>query len=220
MNRPYNKDRFDTMSIPGNVMKNQSRGPRQGQAMRQIVYHKARDMLRKAKLPKNGSCETMLERWRTDADYQKSLSAEVWTEEKSKEYDALALEDHSYEATPQEWRPWQRNWKIVLNRGVHNPIRQRPDFRDAECAYCRLFIEHVESSGQGNQSIHPAQQRRHNPPQQFEGHEEYAYKDHPRTGRRYYLSTSSSSSSQWQQNNEWKSNQSWDYWRSSTWTEQ
>ena len=33
-------------------------------------------------------------------------------------------------------------------------------------------------------------------------------------------STSSSSSSQWQQNDEWKSNQSWDYWRSSTWTEQ
>ena len=33
--------------------------------------------------------------------------------------------------------------------------------------------------GQGNQSIHPAQQRRQNPQQQFEGHEEYAYKVHP-----------------------------------------
>ena len=56
---------------------------RHGQSMRQMMYHKARDMLRKAKLPKNGSCETVLERWYTDADYQKSLSDEGWTEEKS-----------------------------------------------------------------------------------------------------------------------------------------
>ena len=72
--------------------------------MRQIMYHKARDMLRKAKLPRHGSCETILERWYTDADYQKSLSDEGWTEEKLRQYDALALEDHSCEATPEERR--------------------------------------------------------------------------------------------------------------------
>ena len=65
------------------MKKNQSRGPRHGQAMRQIMYHKGRDILRKAKLPKNGSCKTILERWHTDADYHKSLSAEGWTEEKN-----------------------------------------------------------------------------------------------------------------------------------------
>ena len=48
----------------------------------------------------------------------------------------------------------------------------------------------------------------------------YAYSVHPRIGWRYYPSTNSSSSSQWQQNNEWRSTQSRDYWRSSTWTEQ
>ena len=77
-NLQYNKDRYDALSIPGYVIKkNQSRGPR--------MYHKARDMLRKAKLPKNGSC---------------------------KQYDALALEDHSYEATSEERRRWEKNWKI------------------------------------------------------------------------------------------------------------
>ena len=147
MNRHYNKDRFDTLSIPGYVIKkNQSGGPRHGQSMRQIMrqimYYKARDMLRKAKLPKDGSCETILERWQTDATYQKSLSAERWTEEKIKEYDAR-----------------QRNWEIVLNTGgVQAPIRQRPDFREAKRACCRPYEEHVESYGQGNQSIHPAQQ--------------------------------------------------------------
>ena len=71
----------------------------------------------------------------TDADYQKSLSAEGWTEEKIKEYDALALEDRSCEATLQERGRRQMNWTIVLNReGVHGPIRQRPDFREAKRA--------------------------------------------------------------------------------------
>ena len=77
MNRQYNKDRYDSLSSPGYVIKkNQSRGPRHGQPMRQIMYHKARDMLRKAKLPKKGSCETILERWHTDAVCQNSLSDE------------------------------------------------------------------------------------------------------------------------------------------------
>ena len=72
MDRQYHKDKFDTLSIPGNVIKkNQSRSPRRGHSLRQIMYHKARDMLRKAKLPKSGSCETTLVRWHTDADYQK-----------------------------------------------------------------------------------------------------------------------------------------------------
>ena len=70
--------------------------------MRQIMYHKARDMLRKAKLPKNGSCDSILDVWHTDADCQKSLSDEGWTEEKIRQCDALALEDHSNEATPEE----------------------------------------------------------------------------------------------------------------------
>ena len=182
---------------------------------------KACDVLRKATLPKNGSCETILERWSTDAVYQKSLSGEGWTEVKIRQYDALALEDHSYEATLAERGPWQRNWKIVLGKeGVQGPIRQRPDLREAKHAYRRLSKEHVESTGQGNKSIHPAQQRRQNSQQQFDEHEECAFSVHPRIGWRYYLSTSSSSSSQWQQNNEWESKQSWGCWRSSTWTEQ
>ena len=203
MNRQHNKDIYDSLSIPGYVMKkNQSRGPWHGQSMRQIMYHKARDMLRRAKLPKSGSCETILERWYT----------QMQTEEQIRQYDALALEDHSYETAPEERGRWQRNWFIVLNKeGVQGPMRQRPDFREAKHAYRLLYKEHVESTGQGNKSIHPAQQIRRSSQQQVDEHEEDAYTVHPRPGSRYILSTSSSSSSQWQQNNEWKSKQSWDY---------
>ena len=55
----------------------------------------------------------VLERWHTDADYQKSLSDEGWTEEKIKEYDGPALEDHSSETTHEERGRWQRNWEIA-----------------------------------------------------------------------------------------------------------
>ena len=80
MHRRYDKDRYDPLSIPGYVIKkNQSRGPRHGQSMRHTMYHKAKDMLRRAKHPKNGSCKTILERWYNDAYYQKSLSDEGWT---------------------------------------------------------------------------------------------------------------------------------------------
>ena len=163
MNRQYNKDRLDTLSIPGYVTKkNQSRGPRHGQSMRQIMYHKARDMLRKAKLPKNGSCETTLERWHTDADCQKLLSSEGWTEEKIKEYDAVALEDHSYEATPQE--------RVRLAKELRNCIEQRRSAWSEKTTTCFPWSEArflstiqrtcVESTGQRNQSIHPAQKKK------------------------------------------------------------
>ena len=100
---------------------------------------------------------------------------------------------------------------FLHRQGEQGPIRQRPDFREAKHALRRLYKEHVESTGQGNKSIHPAQQRRQNSQQQFDEHEGYSYTVHPRTGWRYYPSSSSSSSSQWQQHNEWKSNQSWDH---------
>ena len=60
---------------------------------------------------------------------------------------------------------------LFLNKGVEGKIRQRPDFREAKHAYRRLYKEHVESTGQGNKSIHPAQQRRQNSQQQFDEHE-------------------------------------------------
>ena len=95
---------------------------------------------------------------------------------------------------------WQTNWFIVSDQeGVQGPMRQRPDFREAKHAYRRLYKEHVESTGQGNKSIHPAQQRRQNSQQQFDEHEEYActvhleldgdiilqqFRLHPRSGSR------------------------------------
>ena len=63
------------------------------------MYYKAKEMLQKARQPKHGGYRTILERWHNDDKYRKSLSAIGWTEEQIVQYDELALEDHSKNAT-------------------------------------------------------------------------------------------------------------------------
>ena len=93
--------------------------------MRQTMYFKAQDMLRKARSNKNGNCETVLERRDTFVQYRKSLSDIGWAEDQIKQYDALALEDHSYVASPEERCRYKNSWKISLNR-------EGPGFREAK----------------------------------------------------------------------------------------
>ena len=216
MNRQYNKDRYDSLWICGYVIKkNQSRCPTHVQSMRQLLYHTARGMLRKAKLPKNGSCETFLERWSTDAVYRKSLSDEGWTEEQIRQYDTLALENHSYEATLaerstlgkelaccffQEYKVRQDNALIFVKRStlLVNCIKNLLKVPDKEIS------QSIQHNKEGNTLNNNLMNTRSTP-------------------IRFTLEFLWSSSSSWQMAAEQQMEvdaQSWDYWRSSTWTEQ
>ena len=135
-----------------------------------------------------------------------------WAEQQIVQYDELALEDHSNIATRGERDRNEKSWVLKLNReGAQGPVNPRPDFV-------------------GNTPIHPAQRSRHRRSHQFEGLEEYNYQIDAHTGWRTYPSksrgnlsrnpTHSSSSNQWDQHDDWKSNKSWNSWRSSSWTEQ
>ena len=84
------------------------------------MYFKAHEMLRKARSIKNGNCKTILERWYRDEQYRKSLSDIGWTEEQIKQYDAFALEDHSYVATPEE----RGRYKSSLNKTGYSRTNQ------------------------------------------------------------------------------------------------
>ena len=45
-----------------------------------------------------------------------------------KQFDGLALEDHSYVATPEERSRYKNSWKVSQNReGIQGQIKQRPD---------------------------------------------------------------------------------------------
>ena len=94
----------------------------------------------------------------------------------------------------------------------------------------RLHDEHVKETSEGNTPIHPVQRSRQRRNQPFEGLEENNYQIDAQTGWRTYPSNlqgnlsrnpaHSSSSTQWEQHDDWKSNKSWNSWRSSSWTEQ
>ena len=66
-NRQLNKARYDVLSIPGNVIKeNPTHGARHSTSMRQCTYYKAHEMLKKAPKHKSGGYENTLDRWHID----------------------------------------------------------------------------------------------------------------------------------------------------------
>ena len=78
------------------------------------MYFQAKEMLQKARQTKHGGSKTILERWHEVA-FTESLSQILggWTEGQIIQYDKIALEDHSYIATPKERA---RNEKIGYSR--------------------------------------------------------------------------------------------------------
>ena len=66
-NRQLNKARYDVLPIPGYVIKkNPTHGARHGHPVRQTMYHKAHDMLKKACKHKSGGYSTILDRLHDD----------------------------------------------------------------------------------------------------------------------------------------------------------
>ena len=99
------------------------------------------------------------------------MSTIGWTEEHIVQYDELALEDHSFSATPQERARYGKNW---------GPMNQRPDFVEAKREMKRLHDEHVKETSEGNTPIHPVQRSRQRRGQQFEGLENTIIKSMPK----------------------------------------
>ena len=192
------------------------------------MNHEAKEMLQKARQPKHGGHESILARRHKYNDYQKSLSKIGWTEEHIIQYDKLAPEDHSYIATPKERVRNEKNWVLSLNKeGVQGPMNQRPDFAEAKQILKRLHDKYVTETSEENTPNYPTQRTRQRRDQQLEGLEEYDYQDDLQIGWRTYPSrsrrnlrhpTSSSSSTQWEQHDDWS--KSWNFLRSSSWTEQ
>ena len=83
------------------------------------------------------------------------------TEHKCKEMDELAKEDHTYHLSPEEFRRYQGQWYLTLNKSGNNgPRKLRPDFRTAVSMKNCL---HLESGEQVEEPISPEQCRRWHP---------------------------------------------------------
>ena len=101
------------------MKKNQSRGPWHGQSIRQIMYHKARDMLRRAKLPRVVRAKLF---WKdgTHRCRQKNKSDNTT----HLPWKTIPMKLHLKKGDDGKGTGF-----IVLNKeGVQGPMRQRPRF--------------------------------------------------------------------------------------------
>ena len=219
-----NKRRFDVLSIPGCVIKKTpSHGARHGPSVRQTMLFKAHDMLRKG--PQQQKLVTVKLFWKDGAKTTNTESLCQVLGGQIKQYDAIALEDHSYVSPTEERSRIKKSWTFSLNReGIQGPMNQRPDFIEAKHKMQKDFMKNTQRElvKETDRSI-------------LRSKSDSDVTNNSRCWMSTFTQlileqdgkfcpatrpTTSSSSTHWEQHDDWKSNKSWDSWRSSSWTEQ
>ena len=110
------KTNCDFISIPGFVIKkNSSRGPTHGVSERQIMFSKAKEMLKKARQSKHVSHPTILSRWYKQEGFRKSLAEHNFGEKEVMLFDRIAVEKHDFSATRAERLQNAKHWIPRLN---------------------------------------------------------------------------------------------------------
>ena len=163
--RKFNKPRLDALSFPHYVIKKgPCHGARHGKTEEQKEYHFAWNAWKRCckKVHSQGGHITGIhDRFLIDPVHRESQLAIGWTEQKCKEMDELATEDHTCHLSLEEFRRYQGQWYLTLNRsGKNGPMRLRSDFRAAVSIKNRL---HRESGEQVEEPISPEQYRRWHP---------------------------------------------------------
>ena len=105
--RKFNRRRLDAMSLPNYVMKKgATHGARHGKTEVQRKYHLSWNAWTRCcnKVDSQGGHFTGIhDRFLRDPVYRESQLAIGWTEQKCKEMDELAKEDHTYHLTPEDF---------------------------------------------------------------------------------------------------------------------
>ena len=199
----FNILRLDALSIPNYVIKKgRSHGARHGKTEVQREYHLAWNAWKRCckKVDSQGAHFTGIhDRFLRDPVYRESPLAIGWTEQKCKEWDELAKEDHTYRLTPEEKRRYHGQRYLTLNSaGKNGPMKLRSDFRATVMMKNRL---HHESGEPIEEPIQPGQQRRTRRGQEIFS-EDYlsSARIDQHTGWQYRPSTSSSP---WWYESEW-----------------
>ena len=112
----FQKTHCDFTSIPGFVIKkNSSRGPKHGVSERQVMFYKAKQMLKKARQGKHENHPTILSRWYEQEGYRKSLAEQNIGEKEIMLFDRIALEKLDFSATKAERLQNAKHWILRLN---------------------------------------------------------------------------------------------------------
>ena len=160
------KTNCDFTSIPGFVTKkNSCRGPKHGVSERQVMFHKAKQMLKKARQGKCGSHPTILSRWYEQQGYRKSLAEHNIGEKEVLLFDRVALERHDFAATRAERLQNAKHWILrLIAGGPQKPLRQRPEFAVAfKTMPLNARRSHLAETQQSLRPIRPEHQQRQQP---------------------------------------------------------
>ena len=135
-------------------------GARHGKTKEQIEYHMAWNAWKRCckKVDSQGEHFTGIhDRFLRDPVHRESQLAIGWTEQKCKEREELAKEDHTYRLAPEEKRRYHGQWYLTLNKsGKNGPMKLRSDFRAAVSMKKRL---HHESGERIEELVSPEQYR-------------------------------------------------------------
>ena len=142
--------------------KGATHGARHGKTEVQREYHLAWNAWKRCckKVDSQGQHFTSIhDRFLRDPVYREAQLAIGWTEQKCKEWDELAKEDHTYKLTPEEKRRYKGQWYLALNKtGKNGPMKLRSDYRAAVTMKNR---SHHESGEPSEEPIHPRSAKTH-----------------------------------------------------------
>ena len=147
--RKFQKLTLEALSIPNYVIKKgPTHGARHDKTEEQKEYHivwNARKRCCKKVDSQGGHFTGIHDRCLRDPVYRESQLAFGWTEQRYKELDELAKEDHTCRLTPEEKRRYQGQWYLTLNKSGENGLMKlRSDFRAAVSVKNRLHHESGE----------------------------------------------------------------------------
>ena len=160
--RKLHKLRLDALSIPHYVIKKvRCHGARHGKTEEQKEYRVTWNAWKRCckRVDSQGEhFKGVQDRFLRDQVYRESQLLLGWTEQKCREMDELAKQDHTYHLSTEEFKRYQGQWYLTLNKsGKNAPMRLRPDFRAAVSVKNRL---HRESGEETPEPISPQQYRR------------------------------------------------------------
>ena len=134
--RKKNKLRLDAISIPDYVMnKGATHGARHGKTEVQTECKMACNAWKRCCKKVDSQDEHFTgihDRFLRDPVYRESQLAIGWSEQKCKEWDEFAKEDHKCELNPEERRRYTGQIYLTLNKaGENGPMKLRSDYRAA-----------------------------------------------------------------------------------------
>ena len=163
--KKFNKLRLDALSIPNYVIKKgRCHGARHGKTEVQREYQIAWNAWKRCCKKfdsQGGHFPGIHDRFLRDPVYRESQLAIGWTEQKCKEWDEFAQKDHTYRLTPEEYRRYQGQWYLTLNKSGKKWAYETSIRFSIRCLHENRL--HHESGEQVEEPIHPEQYRRWHP---------------------------------------------------------